>query len=100
MASTRLRKAFHYPSEEDDADSPDELDEEHQEALIETLQTQDAQKNALYRTLFLAIPLLSTLFFLYTFISANTARKRLVSILAISSTSCTAVQDLPKSILA
>ena len=89
MATTRLRKAFHYPSEEDDENEPDEIDEEHQEKLIADLQAQDAEKNNLYRTAFLAIPLLGAVFFLYTFFIASTARQRLIALLSLSSLVCT-----------
>ena len=81
MAAARLRQAFKYPSEDDDDDiGVEELDEEHQEKLISDLQVEDAQRNELYRKLFLAIPLLGTLFFLYTFLMASTARQRLIEI--------------------
>ena len=91
MATTRLRKAFRYPSESDSSnDDLSELDEEHQEKLIADLQAQDAQKNDLYRKAFLSIPLLSAIFFLYTFFMASTARQRLIAILSLSSLVSTA----------
>ncbi|KAK3722791.1 hypothetical protein LTR37_002363 [Vermiconidia calcicola] len=90
MASTRLRKAFRYPSESDSDNEVDELDEEHQERLIAELQIQDAQKNDLYRKAFLAIPLLGGLFFLYTFFIASSTRQRLIALLSTSSMICTA----------
>jgi hypothetical protein len=83
MATTRLRKTFHYPSDSDS--EPDELDEEHQEKLIASFQAEDAQKNELYRNAFLSIHVISTLFFLYTFVVASTARQRLIALLSISS---------------
>lgn len=88
MATTRLRKTFHYPSDSDS--EPDELDEEHQERLIATFQAEDAQKNELYRNAFLSIPLISALFFLYTFIIASTARQRMIALLSVSSMISTA----------
>ncbi|KAF1820141.1 uncharacterized protein K489DRAFT_47701 [Dissoconium aciculare CBS 342.82] len=85
-AASRLRSAFRYPSDEDGSDEPAELDEEHQERLIETLAREDAAKNELYRRLFLAIPALGALFFLYTFaFAAATARERLFAVLALTS---------------
>lgn len=90
MATTRLRKAFRYPSESDDENEPDELDEEHQERLIADFQAQDAEKNDLYRKLFLIIPSLGAVFLLYTFIMASTARERLISVMSLSSLTCTA----------
>ena len=87
MATTRLRKAFRYPSE---SDSEDELDEEHQERLIADLKAQDEQKNNLYSKAFVSIPAFGALFFLYTFIVASTARQRLIALLGLSSMACTA----------
>lgn len=90
MASTRLRKAFRYPSESDSEDEPDELDEEHQEKLISGFIAQDAKKNELYRNTFLAIPIISALFFTYTFFTASTARQRTIALLSVSSMISTA----------
>ncbi|KAF2479870.1 hypothetical protein BDY17DRAFT_27773 [Neohortaea acidophila] len=89
MTTTRLRKAIHYPSS--DSDEGDHIDEEHQERLITTLQTEDARKTHLYRTLFLAIPLLSLLYATYHLLSPSTsARNKLLSLLSVSSLACTA----------
>lgn len=85
MATTRVRKAFRYPSESDSDNEPDELDEEHQEKLIASFQAEDAQKNNLYRNAFVSIPLISALFFLYTFLVASNARQRLIALLSVSS---------------
>jgi hypothetical protein len=84
-----LRKTFRHPSEDPDA-SDEELDEEHQERLIHTLRVEDAAKNTLYRRLFLALPLLSSLFYLTTFVTASYARQRLIALLSLSSLGCTA----------
>ncbi|KAK4549884.1 hypothetical protein LTR36_005185 [Oleoguttula mirabilis] len=89
MASTRMRQTFHYPSDEDN--EPDELDEEHQEILISALQAEDAQKNALYRKSFLAIPTAGALYFLYTLcFHSRTPQQALLAILGLSSLACTA----------
>ncbi|KAK4496326.1 hypothetical protein PRZ48_012306 [Zasmidium cellare] len=90
MATTsRLRKAFRYPSEDDDSNS--DLDEEHQEKLIEDLQTQDAASNDLYRKAFISIPLSGALFFLYSLlIASKTAQQRLLALLSLTSLLCTA----------
>ncbi|TKA78175.1 hypothetical protein B0A55_03904 [Friedmanniomyces simplex] len=89
MATTRLRHAFKYPSE--DEDEPDELDEEHQEKLIADLQAADARRNELYRRLFLIVPLVGALHFIYAFIfSSTTAQQRLIALLSLSSVLCTA----------
>ena len=90
MATTRLRKAFRYPADSDDENEPDEMDEEHQERLIADFQAKDMQKNDVYRKLFLGIPSFGAVFFLYTFVTASTARERLISIMSLSSLTCTA----------
>lgn len=90
MATTRIRKAFRYPSESDDEDEPDELDEEHQERLISDFRRQDFKRNEIYRQLFLAIPLLAGLYFFLTIFTASTARQRWISLLSVSSLVCTA----------
>lgn len=82
MATTRLRKAFRYPSE---SDSDDELDEEHQEKLIASFQAEDSQKNNLYRNAFVSIPLIGAVFFAYTFLDTPIARQRLIALLSVSS---------------
>ncbi|KAI6871014.1 hypothetical protein D0864_13659 [Hortaea werneckii] len=88
-ASTRLRRTFHYPSESDS--EPDDLDEEHQEQLISSLQDQDAAKTDFYRKAFLSIPLTAALFFLYTLVfNARSAQQVLLTILSLSSVLCTA----------
>ncbi|KAF2764950.1 hypothetical protein EJ03DRAFT_222680 [Teratosphaeria nubilosa] len=90
MASSRLRKAFKYPSDDSD-DDLNELDEEHQEELISQIQSEDARQNALYRNLFLAIPFAGALILLYIFLfTPNTPQQRLIFLLSISSLSATA----------
>ncbi|KAK5127519.1 hypothetical protein LTR85_006858 [Meristemomyces frigidus] len=89
MASARLRQTFRYPGDEDS--EPEELDEEHQEILITALQEEDAQKNALYRKAFLAIPLTGVLVYLYTLVfNTATAQQALLAILGLSSLACSA----------
>jgi hypothetical protein len=92
MATTRLRKTFRYPTDEDSDDPVEGIDEEgphtlarilhplpgtlppnarailtrppEQEKLIQTLHTTDAAKTRLYTTLLLPLPLLPTLLYL------------------------------------
>jgi hypothetical protein len=71
MDTTRLRRTFHYPS---DSDDPPDLDEEHQETLLQDLETTDQKTSALYRKLFLALPLLTTL---YSILNPNYGHARL-----------------------
>ena len=71
MDTTRLRRTFHYPS---DSDDPPDLDEEHQETLLQDLETTDQKTSTLYRKLFLALPLLTTL---YSILNPNYGHSRL-----------------------
>ena len=48
MATTRLRKTFHYPADSDSDEPAEGIDEQEQEKLISTLSTQDADTTALY----------------------------------------------------
>ncbi|KAF2718242.1 hypothetical protein K431DRAFT_139965 [Polychaeton citri CBS 116435] len=89
MASSRLRKAFKYPSEDDD-DSNEDLDEEHQERLIADFKAQDGQKNEQYRLAFLAVPLVAAMFFALRVALAASKRQRLSGFLGLSSLLCTA----------
>lgn len=87
MATARLRKTFHYPSE---SDSDEDLDDEHQEKLIQDLQSQDKKNNTLYRQLFLIIPASSSIFFLYTLVTSRSANETTLALLSLSSLGCTA----------
>lgn len=80
-----LRKTFKYPTE-GDSDDEEELDDEHQERLIDTLRTTSAASDAFYRQLFLVLPLVAALFSLYTFLT----ERRLTALLSLSSLICTA----------
>jgi hypothetical protein len=82
MATTRLRRTFAYPTESDSDDPPD-LDEEHQEALLTDLQTQDEATNNRYRHLFLALPVLTSLAYIPTLFTASTATQTFVALLTI-----------------
>jgi hypothetical protein len=50
MATTRLRKTFKYPSEDEDSE-PEGIDEEEQEKLINEYIEQDAKKNEGYKVM-------------------------------------------------
>lgn len=85
--STRLRRTFAYPTEENpsDTDSLSDLDEEHQEALITSLRNSDAQKTNLYRKLYLLIPSLAGLLCVVKILSPNSgARQRVLALLALT----------------
>jgi hypothetical protein len=81
MATTRLRRTFAYPT---DNDEPPDLDEEHQEALLTTLQSQDEATSTLYRTLFLALPVLTSLAYIPAFTWASGAAETFVALLSVS----------------
>jgi hypothetical protein len=82
MATTRLRRTFAYPTESDSDDPPD-LDEEHQEALLTDLQTQDKATNTLYRRLFLALPVLTSLAYIPTLFTAQNATQTFTALLTV-----------------
>lgn len=102
MATTRLRKAFRYPTDEDSDDPVEGIDEEgphtlpllharatltrppEQEKLIQTLHTTDAAKTRLYTALLLPLPLLPILLYL----------PRLTTSLPVASLSAAAIASL------
>lgn len=88
MATARLRKTFHYPSDSESAS--EDLDEEHQEALLTSLASRDATQSTLYRNLFLPILLLPALYFLATIFQTSPIRQKCFAFLSISSLLCTA----------
>lgn len=88
MATTRLRKTFHYPTE-DDSD-PDELDEQDQESLIADIQARDSNSNDFYRRAFLPLPLLSLLLYVPSIFAPTSSRAVLVALLSLTSLAGTA----------
>lgn len=82
MATTRLRRTFAYPTESDSDDPPD-LDEEHQEQLLTTLQSQDEAASTLYRHLFLALPVLTSLAYVPAFAWASGVTEMVVALLSV-----------------
>jgi hypothetical protein len=79
---TRLRRTFAYPTESD-SDDPPELDEEHQEALLTTLQSQDEATSSLYRRLFLVLPVSTSLAYVPAFAWASGATETFVALLSV-----------------
>ncbi|KAM0511136.1 hypothetical protein ACHAPE_010156 [Trichoderma viride] len=57
-SSARLRRTFQYPNDSD-SDSPEAMDEQEQDTLIQTLASQNASQNELVARTLLALPLLS-----------------------------------------
>ncbi|KAH6885788.1 hypothetical protein B0T10DRAFT_84610 [Thelonectria olida] len=84
--SARLRRTFHYP-EEDSTDSQAEaLDEQEQEELIELLAAENAARNAQFRRLLLAIPLIATFPYLPSLFRPATTLLALLSLTSLAST--------------
>ncbi|PQE25382.1 Histone acetyltransferase protein [Rutstroemia sp. NJR-2017a BBW] len=83
QTTSRLRKTFRYPTDNDSDDSlPEALDEEEQDSLIRTLHTQNTITNTHYTYILLALPLICVLPYLRTLLHPRTS---LLSILSISS---------------
>ncbi|PTB40033.1 hypothetical protein M441DRAFT_58873 [Trichoderma asperellum CBS 433.97] len=57
-SSARLRRTFQYPNDSD-SDSPEAMDEQEQDNLIQTLASQNASQNETLARTLLALPLLS-----------------------------------------
>jgi hypothetical protein len=85
MATTRLRHAFKFPSEEDLPSESIGIDEQEQEELIDQLREQDTSTTIFYRALFLALPALAALPFLYTLVTNPSVQ----TLLALSSLGAT-----------
>ncbi|RDW82088.1 hypothetical protein BP6252_03200 [Coleophoma cylindrospora] len=87
QTTSRLRKTFHYPDDNDSDDSlPEALDEEEQDTLIRTLQQQNQTRNKQYTIALLSISLLSTLPYLATLFQRTTALLSILSITSLLST--------------
>lgn len=81
MATTRLRRTFHYPS---DSDDPPDLDEEHQEDLLNTLKAQDDATNTLYGHLFLALPCLTSVIYTPSLFTSLDAPAVFIAVLSVT----------------
>ncbi|KAK2044380.1 hypothetical protein LZ31DRAFT_575891 [Colletotrichum somersetense] len=86
-AAARLRRTFHYPTDDDSADSqPDVMDEEEQEVLIQRLAEENAARNAQFNTFLLALPLLTTIPYLISLLRLSAPLTSLLSITSLLST--------------
>ncbi|KAF7953172.1 hypothetical protein EAE96_006388 [Botrytis aclada] len=95
QTTSRLRKTFRYPTDNDSDDSlPEALDEEEQDNLIQHLATLHTQYNTIYTRFLLCLPLISIIPYLLTLFSPTTS---LLSILSITSLLSTAflIYSLP-----
>ncbi|KAF4548057.1 Hypothetical protein D9617_32g091770 [Elsinoe fawcettii] len=86
--ATRLRRTFHYPS--DDEDDPnarhpdDELDSDQQEAIISSLRTQNEASIRLYKIIFTTLPVIVAMLFLPSLFAPSKRRDVFTSLLAIT----------------
>ncbi|KAK6226263.1 hypothetical protein QIS74_02310 [Colletotrichum tabaci] len=86
-AAARLRRTFHYPTDDDSADSqPEAMDEEEQEILIQRLADENAARNAQFNTLLLALPLLATVPYIVSILRLSAPLTSLLSITSLLST--------------
>jgi len=90
MASTtRLRKTFAYPTEEEDSE-PDDLDETEQEDVITTLRSKDTSSSQFYKQAFLPLPLVAAIVYLPSLLTSRSRADFLLAVLSISSLASTA----------
>ncbi|KIW13377.1 hypothetical protein PV08_08565 [Exophiala spinifera] len=86
MNTTRLRKAFKYPSDDEGTDaSHDEMDEQEQESLLKRLRASESSTNAQYTLIFTALPLIVTLPFAWYLFIATSRIMALLCLLSITS---------------
>ncbi|KAG8160106.1 hypothetical protein KVR01_009642 [Diaporthe batatas] len=86
-ARTRLRRTFHYPTDESSTGStPEVLDEEEQEKLIQDLAEQNATNNQQYQIILLALPILSCIPYLLALFRPSTT---LIAVLGLTSLAST-----------
>lgn len=109
MDTARLRRAFRYVTDDDDAhsDEPEVLDEEgnyccysnlyehpltiaEQDSLIQSLVDQNKKRNEQFRRLLLAVPALAAVPFLIACFSSSSPSTAIVSLLGVSSLATTA----------
>ncbi|KAL7933369.1 hypothetical protein V8C35DRAFT_304157 [Trichoderma chlorosporum] len=72
IPTTRLRRTFAYPNDSD-SDSPEAMDEQEQDSLIQTLATQNASQNESINRILIALPLLSAIAYARPLFSPATA---------------------------
>lgn len=105
IATTRMRKAFRYPSEDSDEDVPLEgIDEEgmisqrayslncycltirvEQEAMIQKLSARDATSTKVYQAVFLVVPLFATVVYTPSLVAPDHSSEFFRSVIAITS---------------
>lgn len=90
-ATARLRKTFQYPTDDSSfSDSPEILDEDEQDNVIQTLAEQNESRNQQFRLVMLALPALSTLPYLLGIRLLLAPASLLPTLLSLSSLASTA----------
>ncbi|CAK7267589.1 hypothetical protein SEPCBS119000_002625 [Sporothrix epigloea] len=91
MDTARLRRAFRYAADDNDHSDDDEyLDEEQQDALIESFAELNRQRNEQFRRVLLALPALAVIPFLLVCYQSSSSSAVTVTMLGISSLAATA----------
>ncbi|ROW03676.1 hypothetical protein VMCG_05486 [Cytospora schulzeri] len=86
-AKTRLRRTFHYPTDDSsNSATPEVLDEEEQEDLIQALAEQNDTTNQQYQTLLLALPIVSSIPYLLALFRPPTLLAALLGLTSLAST--------------
>jgi hypothetical protein len=85
--AARLRKTFHYPTEDAPSSDSDreELDQQEQETIIEDLAKRDLDNTIFYRRAFVALPAAAALIYLPVLFSAQAFRHVLLALLSLTS---------------
>ncbi|KFA68664.1 hypothetical protein S40285_02647 [Stachybotrys chlorohalonatus IBT 40285] len=88
QTSARLRRTFHYPADDDSSDDsqPEVIDEEEQDRLIERLAADNAARDAQFRRILIAIPVLATVPYLPALFRPATTFFALLTITSLLST--------------
>ncbi|KAH6977028.1 hypothetical protein BKA56DRAFT_587493 [Ilyonectria sp. MPI-CAGE-AT-0026] len=85
--TARLRRTFQYPIDEDSTDSqPEALDEQEQEDLIESLAAENAARDAQFRRLLVAVPIVATIPYIPSLLRPSTTLLSLLSLTSLLST--------------
>ncbi|CAK7564041.1 MAG: hypothetical protein SEPTF4163_001924 [Sporothrix epigloea] len=93
MDTARLRRAFRYAADDEDSHSDEHeiLDEEEQDALIQSFADQNRQRNEQFRQVLLALPGLAVIPFLIACFRSSSPSTIMVSLLGISSLAASAI---------
>ncbi|KAK7423916.1 hypothetical protein QQX98_000788 [Neonectria punicea] len=84
--TARLRRTFQYPDEDSTDSQPEALDEQEQEDLIEALAAENAARDANFRRLLVAIPIVATIPYIPSLLRPSTTLLALLSLTSLLST--------------